>query len=83
MKEIKFNFREVSVDGEPTETAECFTIKKFTNYDVNVMMYSAKHEAFNTRDDQTSKQARESMISGVLFWCPLSECSAAFTEDTK
>ena len=82
MKEITLKFREVAVDGLPTESMDhAITIDKLG---VNLLPYSSVHEMWNCYDYQKPSIARATGLtfSDVTHWCPCSEIESNFKEDS-
>lgn len=82
MKEITLKFREVAVDGLPTESMDCAVVHDYGGwFQPNKLPYSSKYEMFNAHDYTTIEEAERTMIDNISHWIPLDEFNAAFKED--
>lgn len=80
MKEVTLKFREVAVDGLPTESMPVYA---YYGYGMQVVNYSIVHKAFCCYDDTAEEQiatAKEA-FKDVSFWCPY-ELAKQLEEDS-
>ena len=84
MKEITLKFREVAVDGLPTESMDCAVVHDHDGwFRPNNLHYSSKYEMFNASDHTTIARAKSTMIDNISHWIPLCEFNEAFKEDAQ
>jgi hypothetical protein len=81
MKQVTLNFREVAVDGLPTESMDCAVVHAYDGwFQPNKLSYSSKYEMFNAHDYTTIEEAERTMIDNISHWIPLDEFNAAFED---
>ena len=80
MKEVTLKFREVAVDGLPTESMPVYA---YYGYGMQVVDYSVVHEAFCCNDNSDEKQVAtvKEVFHDVSFWCPY-ELAKQLEEET-
>ena len=84
MKEITLKFREVAVEGLPTESMDCAVVHDYDGwFQPNKLSYSSKYEMFNAHDYTTIEKAESTMIDNISHWIPLCEFNEAFKEDAQ
>ena len=88
MKSVTFNFREVAIDGLPTESGEYAVVQSFLFHDqLNCLSFSEVHRLWNTYDQDSARRAYDvgSGFSGsgrqgeVIAWIPLNELDGKFS----
>ena len=89
MKQVTLNFREVAVDGLPTESGNYAVIQSFPiSEQANDLTFSAVHKLWNASDYSPQEVAQRHAIgmkseprSGqVKYWIPREEFNAAFKD---
>lgn len=81
MKEVILKFREIAVDGFPSESMECIALPYYGYLSAVQLPYSKIHSSFNVRDYDSVERVLKNSIRSVAYWMPLHEFNMAFKEE--